>query len=301
MAALAKNLVVLRDKLPIEDKKNHEKFLKKTNLFFSGRFRWNVFVFLLAIGLILMPIFVSTYVTLGLNCYFVLSWFLFLTFNTIGNFRIMHTLRQFADPEKCQTVRTKYKHIFVTFSYKEPLALLQLNLNKFLSINGSKDVILLICLEEKTPDLEMKIREIGLEFGDKFTKLFVTVHPFGVEGDIPGKCSNSNYGIRSLFKHLKEENPHLDTSDYILTNFDVDTVFHKNFLDILNLSILENEKDLAKIVFQPLLYYNWNLDKLSFFTRIIGVLRVNSIFFIKTTKNLFILYHGSIFNFQRAQ
>ena len=136
---------------------------------------------------------------------------------------------------------------------------------------------------------------------DKFTKLFVTVHPFGVEGDIPGKCSNSNYGIRSLFKHLKEENPHLDTSDYILTNFDVDTVFHKNFLDILNLSILENEKDLAKIVFQPLLYYNWNLDKLSFFTRIIGVLRVNSIFFIKTTKNLFILYHGSIFNFQRAQ
>ena len=138
---------------------------------------------------------------------------------------------------------------------------------------------MVICLEEKTPDLDMKIREIGREFGDKFTQLFLTVHPFGVEGDISGKCSNSNYGIRSIYKHLKEENPQLSTSDYILTNFDIDTVFHKNFLEILNLSILENEKDLTNIVSQPLLYYNWNLDKLSFFTRIIGVVRVNSIIF----------------------
>jgi hypothetical protein len=59
-----------------------------------------------------------------------------------------------------------------------------------------------------------------------------------------------------VYNYLRELDPKLNTADYILTNFDVDTVFHKSFLDILNHSVLQNEKQLAKIVFQPLLYYN---------------------------------------------
>jgi hypothetical protein len=142
-----------------------------------------------------------------------------------------------------------------------------------LSLNGGKNVIMLVCLEEKTPELEMKISEIESEFDNKFNMLIIAVHPYGIEGDIPGKCSNSNFGIRSLYSYLKSLDPNLNTSDYILTNFDVDTAFHKNFLDTLNKSVIENEAQLSKIVFQPLLYYNWELDKLFFFTRIIGIMR----------------------------
>lgn len=266
-------VIVLREKLKIDDVKNHEKFLKKTNLFFSGRLRWNLFVLILAIGLIIMPLFIPAIATLAINGYFVLSWLIFLTLNTIGNFKIRSTLRRVKDVEANAGIKSKYQHIMATFAYKEPLALLQRNLSNVLSLNGGKDVIMVICLEEKTPDLDKKIKEIEKDFDGKFAQLIVTVHPYGVEGDIPGKCSNCNYGIRSLYNHLKSQHSNLNTADYMLTNFDVDTVFHKNYLDILNQSLDEQTRDISTIVFQPLLYYNWNLDKLSFFTRQIGILR----------------------------
>ena len=270
-------VIVLRDRLKIDEGVNHAKFLAKTELFFSGRFRWNIFVFLLAVGLIILPIFIPLIATLAINVYFVLLWFIILVLNTIGNFKVKWTLRKFsseADVEKAShTTNGKYKNILATFAYKEQLNLLLRTLKMVLSLRGGSDCIMVICLEEKTPDLEKKIHEIEREFDKKFAKLIITVHPFGVEGDIPGKCSNSNYGMRSVYNYLRDLNPNLNAEEYILTNFDVDTVFHKNFLEILNHSVMENEKQLAKIVFQPLLYYNWGLDKLSFFTRIIGILR----------------------------
>jgi hypothetical protein len=269
-------VIVLRDKLKIDETENQENLLKKTKLFFSGRFRWNIFVFLLATGLIILPIVIPIIATLVINCYFILIWFLYLVFNTYGNFKIWRTINKYkqADEESVpQTVKSKHRHIMVTFVYKEPLAMLKKNLQMVLSLNGGKEVIMVICLEEKTPELGSKMREIESEFDNKFEMLIITVHPYGVEGDIPGKCSNSNFGIRSLNNYLTSLDPLFNTSDYILTNFDVDTVFHKNFLDILTQSVIENEAQLSRIVFQPLLFYNWNLDKLSFFTRIIGIMR----------------------------
>lgn len=252
-------VIVLKDKLKLDETKNLEKTLKKTDLFFSGRFRWNIFVFFLAVGLIALPLFIPIIGIFAINCYFVLLWFLYLVFNTIGNIRIWWTLRKYkrADAENApETVRGKFKHIMATFAYKEPIALLTRNLKMVLSINGGKDCIMVVCLEEKTPELDKKIKEIEKNYDGKFAKLIITVHPFGIPGDIPGKCSNSNYGMRSLYNYLKELDPSLNETDYILTNFDVDTVFHKNFLDILNQSVFENEAQLSRIVFQPLLYYN---------------------------------------------
>jgi hypothetical protein len=191
-------VIVLRDKLLIDEAVNHAKFLAKTELFFSGRFRWKIFVFLLAIGLIVLPIFLTLIATLAINVYFLFKWFIILTVNTFGNFKIKRTLRKFSDEEVekgPEVVKGKYKHILATFAYKEPLALLQRNLKMVLSLKGGNECIMVICLEEKTPDLEKKIHEIERDFDKKFAKLIITVHPFGVEGDIPGKCSNSNYGM----------------------------------------------------------------------------------------------------------
>ena len=120
--------------------------------------------------------------------------------------------------------------------------------------------------------MDKKINQINEKYALSFKELIITVHPFGVQGEIPGKCSNSNYGIRSIYAHLKESNPKFKAEEYIITNFDIDTIFHKSYLNVLKQAINE-EKSVNKFVWQPLLYYNWNFDKLSFFTRIIGILR----------------------------
>jgi hypothetical protein len=141
----------------------------------------------------------------------------------------------------------------VTVVYMEPQELILKCLQNLYQIQGSEDLIITVCLEEKTPELESKIKLIIENFESKFKELIITVHPYGINGEIPGKCSNSNYGIRSLFNHLKETCINFKPEDYILTNFDVDTIFHKSFLNVLKEEV-NNEKTVDKVIWQPLLY-----------------------------------------------
>jgi hypothetical protein len=86
-----------------------------------------------------------------------------------------------------------YKHIMMTFLYKEPVQLIRNTLANLALMNGSENFILLLGIEEKTPDREATIATIDNEFGKIFQELIITVHPFAVIGEIPGKCSNANY------------------------------------------------------------------------------------------------------------
>ena len=38
-----------------------------------------------------------------------------------------------------------------------------------------------------------------------FMHLLFTVHPFGLPGEIPGKCSNANYAIRQTVEFLRSQ------------------------------------------------------------------------------------------------
>ena len=168
--------VVLRDRLKIDEAKNHEKMLQKTRLFFSGRLRCGiVLVLALALGALLVPLFVPALATLALNAYFFLVWLVFLTLNTLANVRIRSMLKRFtpndaaaaaADPEAAggrsaiKAVKTKYTHIMATFAYKEPLALIERSLRNVCALNGSRDLITVVCLEERTPVIDYKIAEI---------------------------------------------------------------------------------------------------------------------------------------------
>jgi len=54
-----------------------------------------------------------------------------------------------------------------------------------------------MALEEKTPDLNNKINELKAKFGDSFARLIFSIHPYGVEGEIPGKIEVINYAKQS--------------------------------------------------------------------------------------------------------
>jgi hypothetical protein len=81
----------------------------------------------------------------------------------------------------------------MTFLYKESLELIINTLKNVAQMNGSHNFIVVIGIEEKAPDRATTIEAIVEAFGGKFLEMIITVHPFGVEGEIPGKCSNSNY------------------------------------------------------------------------------------------------------------
>lgn len=61
---------VIRDRLKLDEEKNREKYLKKINLRFSGRFRWNIFIIFLIIGFCVMAFFIPLIGLLAVNGYF---------------------------------------------------------------------------------------------------------------------------------------------------------------------------------------------------------------------------------------
>ncbi|CAD8133593.1 unnamed protein product [Paramecium octaurelia] len=238
----------------------------------GGRFRWNLIINALMIAMAAFPFYIPLEATLGVNCFYASLWllFTFLAANTLT--KIHRTIKKVSIGQEQPPTPSPIKFILITFLYKEPLELLLKTLQNVSQQRIAKEIVMVVCMEEKTPDKESKINAVFEQFTSLFGQLIITVHPYGTPGEIPGKCSNNNYGIRSVYAHLRQSEPNFDPNKYFVTNFDVDTIFHKNFLDIQMMNILK-EKDRNNFVWQPVLFYNWGLDKLSVFTRITGLAR----------------------------
>jgi hypothetical protein len=67
-------------------------------------------------------------------------------------------------------------------------------------------------------------------FNGCFKELIFTIHPYGILGEIPGKCSNSNYAQRMLYSHLRKTTLNFKIDDYFIVGFDTDTRFPNYFL-----------------------------------------------------------------------
>uniref|UniRef100_A0A914CK16 Glycosyltransferase 2-like domain-containing protein n=1 Tax=Acrobeloides nanus TaxID=290746 RepID=A0A914CK16_9BILA len=131
-------------------------------------------------------------------------------------------------------------------------------------------------MEEGTPDKEEKARHLKAIYMAKFERFYVTVHPKGLSGDIPGKCSNFNYGSRMAIKYLKEDRSYgLDeNTELMVTTGDCDTIFGERYFDALEEDYLKLTPEQRSItVWQSPLFYCINIDKSPFFVRNVGLLR----------------------------
>ena len=85
-------------------------------------------------------------------------------------------------------------------------------------------VVLVVGMEEPTPELDAKIGKLRDLYVSQFMQLIFTIHPTGVPGEIPGKCSNSNYAFRQAEKSLAADGH--NTDNLLVTTCDADTKFH---------------------------------------------------------------------------
>ena len=85
-------------------------------------------------------------------------------------------------------------------------------------------VILVVGFEERTPDMAEKVTKLRELYVSQFKQLMFTVHPSGVPGEIPGKCSNSNFAFRQAEKSLSADGQ--DTDSILVTTCDADTKLH---------------------------------------------------------------------------
>ena len=123
-------------------------------------------------------------------------------------------------------------------------------------------ISMVISFEEKTPEVGIKcqkIKEIFENLG--FEQLILTIHPFGLDNEIPGKCSNANYSLRQAVEVLREDlGNEFNPERIIVTTCDADSHFHTSYISALTSKFLQ-EKNPHGVIFQAPLLYNWGLDK----------------------------------------
>ncbi len=167
----------------------------------------------------------------------------------------------------------KIRHLVAISCYKEPLELIKRSVDTLAAQSEVNRISMVISFEERTPDVHDKCQILKTYYAQSgFRDLIFTIHPYGLPNEIPGKCSNSNYGLRTAIEQLKlNENSNGD--DVLITTCDADSQFHRHYIVALTYQYVKDKYPSLTTIYQPPLFYNWNLDGLSFFTRVTGLLR----------------------------
>lgn len=157
--------------------------------------------------------------------------------------------------------------------YKEPIELIKRSVDTLANQTYVDRISMIISFEERTPDVEEKCRELRNYYSQAaFRDLLFTMHPYGIPNEIPGKCSNANYALRQAVEQLKFPLT-VDTDKILVTTCDADSQFHRQYIAALTYQYIQDRYPALTSIYQPPLFYNWNLDASAFFTRVTGLLR----------------------------
>jgi hypothetical protein len=130
--------------------------------------------------------------------------------------------------------------------------------------------------EARTPDLEQKIATVRAAFANSFGEFEVVVHELVKGVEIAGGCSNKNFALREAFRIVSTRHADFADTCYTVTTCDTDSLFHPTYFDVLEACYnAENPQPnhVRAMVWQPAMFYNWDLDERAFFVRVTGIMR----------------------------
>lgn len=162
------------------------------------------------------------------------------------------------------------KHLIVLPTYKEPFEVL---LTTFESISNVDyplhKMMVVIGVEERDEENGSKnAQEIIKKYGSKFAHLTYSVHPYGIEGELPGKGTNSCWALNHIKKEYIDPND-IPYEDVIVSTFDVDTCPDKQYFSHLTYKFLTHPKPL-QTSYQPIAFFNNNIWRSNIITRVVS-------------------------------
>eukprot|EP00440_Ansanella_granifera_P036667 gb/GFBE01039779.1/.p1 GENE.gb/GFBE01039779.1/~~gb/GFBE01039779.1/.p1 ORF type:complete len:579 (+),score=203.22 gb/GFBE01039779.1/:1-1737(+) len=165
------------------------------------------------------------------------------------------------------------QHLVMMCGYKEPMEVICQSIDSLMNQTVAKRLIVVIGLEEGTPDVGEKANTLKTRYATCFKRFHVTKHPKQWSGgrEIRGKCSNANYTMRAAVTRL-EEYGDLDLDCTTATSCDTDSLFAPRYFENLGYQFLTT-KNAKEVVWQAPLYYNHHLNERPFYVRAIGIMR----------------------------
>ena len=233
------------------------------------------------------PVWASFFV-IAFDIYWLLKT-VFLSFHLRAGFRKMQEhlktdwlakLRQSANG-KAQSVNNDLRltlsdwqeiyHLIILPFYREPHEVLRHGLEAIAANTYPKDRMMVVLgVEERAgPDALAVARRLEAEFGARFAKFLVALHPADLPSELAGKGSNETFAARKAKAEL------IDAADIpyervIVSAFDSDTVAPPDYFAILTYHYLTAAKPLRSS-FQPIPVYNNNIWDAPAFSRVVAV------------------------------
>ncbi|CAF1084614.1 unnamed protein product [Adineta steineri] len=245
----------------------------------SQWFRWNLLFNLLLWLIVPFPLWipfvsnrVAYYMIPSIQSVFVAMWTIIAILASRNAFIVyINRYRDFTQAY-ANFDATAIRHIVAISCYQEPVELIARSIQTVANQTEVHRITMVISFEDKTPNKDDKCRLLKKEFENSgFQRIIFTIHPSKVLNEIPGKCSNSNYGLRMAIQQMAIDVN--ETDNILVTTCDADSKFPPQYIAALTYKYLKENRPALNTIYQAPLFYNWKLDGLSFITRVTGLLR----------------------------
>ena len=164
----------------------------------------------------------------------------------------------------------EFYHLIILPMYKEDWVVVSATLDALAAANYPKDkMIVVLGIEERAGEAARQVaKEAEKEFGDKFFKFLITVHPKDIEGEIAGKGSNIAFAGREA-KEKIIDSLGIDYGKVIVSAFDIDTVIWSEYFSRLAYAYMSSDRPERKS-FQPIPFYINNIWQAPAVARVIS-------------------------------
>lgn len=254
--------------------------------FGNSHCRWTILYAFIVLTLSTVPLWLSAvipetiaYVNAVVLGGFSFVW-LWIAFNAARNFGKMLRVPLPGPVAVSLTRDRKFRHIVIVPCYIDPPEVLFDCLGSLLMQPDLSKLVVVVAFEKKTPNVEAKMDTVRRAFEGRFGDLLLTVHTIDFEKEIPGGCSNKNSALRKAYRHIKAQHPDLQEVCYTVTTCDTDSLFYPQYFDALeaayngeNPRAITGDAPVSMCVWQPPVFYNWDLDQRPFFVRTTGIVR----------------------------
>lgn len=149
----------------------------------------------------------------------------------------LHTISAKNEPDKEIVLNTikpdQLYHVIILVHYKEPLELLIGSIESYAQSRTNKEHLWLVIASEARAGEEIHdiYQQIKERFKDDFGKIFQTIHPADIEGEIKCKSANATWAAKELKKTL--DNNQIGYDEVVVHNFDADTKVFPNYFDYI--------------------------------------------------------------------
>lgn len=163
-----------------------------------------------------------------------------------------------------------FYHVIVVPFVDEGFTVLRSTFEALAEVEYPKDrMIIVLASEERAGEAaQSTAQQVQQEFGSLFAKMFVTVHPDGLPGEIKGKSANASFAVSSLLPEFEKMG--IKQDEILVSNFDSDTIVHPQYFTRVMYEFLTNEKPYRRS-YQPISVYNNNIWDSPAFIRVVSV------------------------------